>query len=104
MVWVGRLVDGDPENNFLDKEKIIRFNPGGKLTGAMHSFMAGTNLFVVGKNGLFVLGLRNDALEAPTIVGEVTTETRFTPSAGAQAAGRPPEGKADGAWSPRLLL
>src|SRR5947207_13479889 len=72
MVWVGRLVDGDPENNFLDKEKIIRFNPDGKLTGAMHSFMAGTNLYVVGKNGLFVVGLRNDQLEEPTLAGELT--------------------------------
>src|SRR5438128_1131623 len=89
MVTVGRLVDGDPENNFLDKEKIIRFNPDGKLAGAMHSFMAGTNLFVVGKNGLFVLGLRNDALEAPTIIGELTTDTTFTPSAGEKVAGRP---------------
>jgi hypothetical protein len=73
MVSVGTLVDGDPNNNFLDKEKIIRFNPGGKLTGAMHSFMAGTNLYVVGRNGLFVLGLHNDKLEAPTLLGEVTS-------------------------------
>src|SRR6266566_546088 len=72
MVSVGTLVDGNPDNNFLDKEKVIRFNPDGKLTGAMHSFMAGTNLYVVGKNGLFVLGLRNDALEAPVLVGELT--------------------------------
>src|SRR6185369_15925117 len=72
MVSVGTLVDGDPNNNFLVKEKIIRFNPDGKLTGAMHSFMAGTNLYVVGQNGLFVLGLRNDALEAPVLVGELT--------------------------------
>ncbi|MBI3881080.1 MAG: hypothetical protein HY301_13595 [Verrucomicrobia bacterium] len=72
MVSVGTLVDGNPNNNFLDKEKIIRFNPEGKLTGAMHSFMAGTNLYVVGQNGLFVVGLRNDALEAPSLVGELT--------------------------------
>ena len=72
MTTVGTLVDGNPENNFLYKEKIIRFNPDGKLAGAMHSFMAGTNLFVVGKNGLFVLGLRNDALEAPTLMAELS--------------------------------
>jgi hypothetical protein len=71
MVTVGTLLDGNPDNNFFDKEKIIRFNPDGKLTGAMHSFMAGTNLYVVGKNGLFVVGLRNDALEAPALVGEL---------------------------------
>ena len=61
-----------PNNNFLDHEKVIRFNPDGKLTGAMDSFMAGTNLYVVGKNGLFVVGLSNDELAAPTLVGEVS--------------------------------
>jgi hypothetical protein len=72
MCSVGTLVDGKPDNNFLDKEKIIRYNPDGKLTGAMHSFMAGTNLFVVGKNGLFVLGLSNTELKAPTLVAELS--------------------------------
>jgi hypothetical protein len=71
MVSVGTLVDGDPANNFLDKETIIRFNPDGKLTGAMHSYMAGTNLYVVGKNGLFVLGLSNTELIAPKLIGEL---------------------------------
>ena len=73
MVTVGTLLDGNPNNNFFDREKTIRFNPNGKLTGAMHSFMAGTNLYVVGKNGLFVVGLRNDALEAPVLAGELTS-------------------------------
>src|SRR6185503_8481603 len=55
MTTVGTLVDGNPDNNFLDEkpEATIRFNPDGKLTGAMHSFMAGTNLYVVGAKGLF---------------------------------------------------
>lgn len=72
MCSVGTLVDGDPANNFLDKEKIIRFNPDGKLSGAMHSFMAGTNLFVVGKNGLFVLGLSNTKLAEPKLLAELS--------------------------------
>jgi len=72
MVTVGTLVDGDPQNNFLDKEKIIRFNPDGKLAGAMHSFMAGTNLFVVAQRGLFVLGLSNTELNGPSLVAEVS--------------------------------
>ena len=72
MISVGTLVDGDPNNNFLDKEKIIRFNPDGKLTGAMRSIMAGSNLYVVGRNGLFVVGLRNDKLEEPMLTGELT--------------------------------
>jgi len=72
MVTVGTLVDGDPLNNFLDKEKIIRFNPDGKLTGAMHSFMAGTNLFVAAKRGLFVLGLSNTEFGPPEILAELS--------------------------------
>jgi hypothetical protein len=52
---------------------VKRFNPEFKLKGAMHSIMAGTNLFVVGTNGLFVVGLSNDTLEAPTLIGELTT-------------------------------
>src|SRR6185503_7476882 len=50
------------------------FNPDGKLTGAMHSFMAGTNLYVVGAKGLFVLALSNKELVAPILVGELTNE------------------------------
>jgi len=108
LVPAGRLVDGDPQNNFLDKEKIVRFNPDGKLAGATHAYMAGTNLFVVAKRGLFVLGLSNDALEPPTIIGELTTDTPLnlspSPSDGERVAGMPGEGKSDGASSPRLLL
>jgi hypothetical protein len=84
MVTVGTLLDGNPDNNFFDKEKIFRFNPGGKLTGAMHSFMAGTNLYVVGKNGLFVVGLRNAALEAPLLVGELSAGLKNPRAVGVQ--------------------
>ncbi len=84
MVTVGTLLDGNPDNNFFDKEKIVRFNPGGKLTGAMHSFMAGTNLYVVGKNGLFVVGLRNDVLEAPMLAGELTSGLKNPRAVGVQ--------------------
>ena len=72
MVPVGTLVDGNPENNFFDKKKVIRFNPEGKLTGAMQSCMAGTNLFVVAKQGLFVLGLSNTELKPPTLLAELS--------------------------------
>jgi hypothetical protein len=84
MATVGTLLDGNPDNNFFDKEKIIRYNPDGKLTGAMHSFMAGTNLYVVGKNGLFVVGLRNDALEAPMLAGELTDGLKNPRAVGVQ--------------------
>jgi hypothetical protein len=72
MVTVGTLLDGNPENNYFDNEKIIRFNPDGKLTGAMHAFMAGTNLYVVAQKGLFVVGLNNQALTAPVLTGELS--------------------------------
>lgn len=72
MATVGTLLDGNPMNNFFDREKIIRFNPGGKLAGAMHSFMAGTNLYVVAPKGLFVVGLNNSALTAPVLAGEMS--------------------------------
>ncbi len=72
MSTVGTLLDGNPENNFFDREKIIRFNPAGKLTGALHSFMAGTNLYVVAPKGLFVVGLNNTALTAPVLAGEMS--------------------------------
>ncbi len=75
MATVETLVDGNPDNNFLDKNlKTIRYNPDGKLTGAMHSFMAGTNLYVVGARGLFVLGLSNTNLVAPTLLGELSRD------------------------------
>jgi hypothetical protein len=73
MCTVGRLVDGDPANNFLDKEVIRRYNPEGKLAGAMHSFMAGTNLYVVAKKGLFVLGLSSKEFTDPTLIAEVSS-------------------------------
>ena len=84
MVTVGTLLDGNPDNNFFDKEKIIRFNPDGKLTGAVHSFMAGTNLYVVGKNGLFVVGLSNTQLVEPKIVGEMTDGLKSPRAVGVQ--------------------
>jgi hypothetical protein len=80
MVSVGTLVDGNPDNNFLDREKVIRFNPDGRLTGAMHSFMAGTNLFVVGTKGFFTLGLSNTSLDAPTLLGEISATEAGTPA------------------------
>ncbi len=78
MPIVGTLVDGNPDNNFFDPKKdVIRFNPDGKLTGAMHSYMAGTNLFVVAKNGLFTVRLLNEKkAPEPKLIGELTTGFR----------------------------
>jgi hypothetical protein len=66
---VGTLVDGNPQNNFLDKEPVIRFNPEGKLTGAMHSHMAGRYLYLACRGGLEVIDIGKPA--EPKIVGEL---------------------------------
>ena len=71
IVFVGTLVDGDPTNNFLRESDVTRFNPEGKLTGAMHSFMAGNNLYVVSEKGLFVVDVSTPT--KPKLVGELTT-------------------------------
>jgi hypothetical protein len=46
--------------------------------------MAGTNLYVVGKNGLLVVGLRNDALEAPVLAGAFTAGLKYPRAVGVQ--------------------
>jgi hypothetical protein len=66
---VGTLVDGNPDNNFLDKEPTVRFNPDGRLNGARHSYVAGTNLYVVGERGLAVVNISNPL--KPNMVGEL---------------------------------
>jgi hypothetical protein len=68
---VGTLVDGNPDNNFLDQEPTVRFNPAGRLNGARHSYVAGTNLYVVCERGLVVVSIA-DPLK-PLIVGELTS-------------------------------
>ncbi len=74
MPIVGTLVDGNPDNNFFDPKKdVIRFNPDHKLDGAMHSYMAGTNVLVVARQGLFAVRLLDEAKKpAPKIIGELT--------------------------------
>jgi hypothetical protein len=66
---VGRLVDGNPLNNFLDKEKVTRFNPDGKLAGAMHSYVAGHYLYLVCRRGLEVIDIADPT--TPKLVGEL---------------------------------
>jgi hypothetical protein len=66
IVDVTCLFDGDPQNNFLHKDVV--FNPDGKLTGAMKSFVAGSNLYVVCPRGIEVVDVY-DPLH-PKLVGE----------------------------------
>jgi len=64
-VLVGTLVDGNPSNNFLDEPylglpPVTRFNPEGQLTGLEHGYFAGArHLYLVGRNGLFVVDVRD---------------------------------------------
>jgi len=60
------LMDGDPQNNFLHKDAV--FNPEGKLTGAMKSFVAGRYLYVACARGIEVVDII-DPLH-PKLVGE----------------------------------
>ena len=60
------LLDGDPQNNFLHKDAV--FNPDGKLTGAMKSFVAGRYLYVACARGIEVVDVI-DPLH-PKLVGE----------------------------------
>ncbi|HZV34042.1 MAG TPA: hypothetical protein VFB72_05650 [Verrucomicrobiae bacterium] len=68
MVNVATLVDGNPENNFLKKDVV--FNPGHKLDGATHCFVAGHRVYVTCKRGLLVVDV--DEPTKPKIVGELT--------------------------------
>ena len=60
------LFDGDPQNNFLHKDVV--FNPEGKLSGAMKSFVAGRNLYVACPRGIEVVDIK-DPLH-PKLAGE----------------------------------
>ncbi len=69
-VLVGTLVDGNPDNNFLNEKDVTRFNPNGELSGATHSFMAGHYLYLTCTNGLYVIDIQTPS--KPIIVGKLT--------------------------------
>jgi hypothetical protein len=77
-VLVGTLVDGNPSNNFLDEPYLglpsaTRFNPDGKLTGLEHGYFAGAKqLYLVGKNGLFVVDVSDPT--KPVLKGELLSK------------------------------
>jgi hypothetical protein len=73
---VATLLDGDPENNFLqratldvDGKKEKSFNPGGALTGAVHMAVYGTHAYVSTKSGVAIVDL-TDPLK-PRLVGKI---------------------------------
>jgi hypothetical protein len=54
---VATLLDGDPDNNFL--QRALTFNPGGLLKGARHMALHGHHAFISCDAGIVVLDLDN---------------------------------------------
>jgi hypothetical protein len=68
-VGAGTLLDGDPTNNFLERE--TTFNPNGLLKGARHVSFAGTNAYVLCDAGWVVIDVNDPKnMEIKEIVGE----------------------------------
>jgi hypothetical protein len=65
---VATLVDGNPDNNFLNDA--VRFNPDGILTGATFVAAAGHRLYMTTPRGLYVVDV-SDPMH-PRIAGEFT--------------------------------
>jgi hypothetical protein len=57
LVGAGTLLDGNPLNNFLDRE--LTFNPGGILCGARAITIAGTYAYICCDAGLVVVSLED---------------------------------------------
>jgi hypothetical protein len=65
---VATLVDGNPDNNFLNDA--VRFNPNGVLTGATFVATAGHRLYMTTPRGLYVVDVSDPT--HPRIAGELT--------------------------------
>ena len=65
---VRSLLDGNPENNFVEKKVV--FNPEGRLTGAEYCVCAGHRVYVCTPRGLVVVDVGRP--EQPRLVGELT--------------------------------
>ncbi|MFZ3377619.1 MAG: hypothetical protein WA183_18895 [Chthoniobacterales bacterium] len=65
---VATLVDGNPDNNFLNDA--VRFNPDGVLSGAAFVAAAGHRLYMTTPRGLYVVDV-SDPMH-PRIAGELT--------------------------------
>jgi hypothetical protein len=68
VVNVATLVDGNPDNNFLNKDVV--FNPDGVLTGATFVAAAGHRLYMTTPRGLYVVDV-SDPMH-PRIAGQLT--------------------------------
>jgi hypothetical protein len=65
---VATLVDGNPDNNFLERN--VTFNPDGVLTGASFVTAAGHRLYVTTPRGLFVVDCTDPT--NPRLAGQFT--------------------------------
>ena len=68
---VATLLDGDPDNNFL--QRALTFNPSGLLKGAKHMSLHGHHAYISCDAGIVVLDLDN-----PLQPKHVTTLTQFS--------------------------
>jgi hypothetical protein len=71
---VATLLDGDPENNFLERavldvdgKRAKNFNPGGALDGAVHMAVYGTHGLISARSGVSIVDLSTPT--SPRIVG-----------------------------------
>ncbi|MFQ5607317.1 MAG: LVIVD repeat-containing protein, partial [Candidatus Zixiibacteriota bacterium] len=77
LVDVMNLVDGDPQNNFL--ERALAFNPGGILNGAVNLTVAGAYVYVCCDAGLVIVNI-SDPLQ-PRIAATVGQRVIKSPRA-----------------------
>jgi hypothetical protein len=77
IVSVATLVDGNPDNNFLKKDKV--FNPDGILDGARFATAAGHRLYICTPKGLVVVDVSKPM--QPKVVGRLTDGSLSNPRA-----------------------
>jgi hypothetical protein len=70
LVNVSTLIDGNPTNNFLERE--LTFNPDGVLTGARHIAFHGTYAYVTCDTGIVVVSF--DDPHQPQVVATVDSQ------------------------------
>jgi hypothetical protein len=77
LVNAATLLDGNPTNNFLERE--VTFNPGGILKGAKSVTIVGTYAYVCCDKGLVVISLENP--KCPQVVHVVGEDVLHCPTA-----------------------
>jgi cytochrome c551/c552 len=81
--FAGTLLDGDPENNFLERTKFkdgtTAFNPDGVLTGMTHLVLAGHYVYATSPRGLVVIDI--DDPTDPKLVKVAGSDVLVNPQA-----------------------